>query len=99
MATFVPAKRGVEYIYYVTLVSQTNTKLFQNNPTLATGDFIISKDGGAFANLATLPVVTPASGDAVKIVLSATEMTADQVIVIASDAAGAEWSDAFWGQK
>ena len=34
---------------------------FQTNPTLATGDAKISKDGGALANLATLPAVTPAA--------------------------------------
>jgi hypothetical protein len=43
------------------------------NPTLATGDVKISKDGGAFANLTTLPTVTPASGVAVRVELSAAE--------------------------
>lgn len=65
----------------------------QANPTLAAGDVTISKDGGAFANLTTLPVVTPAAGRAVKVTVSATEMTADNVVVIFSDASGAEWDD------
>lgn len=65
----------------------------QANPTLAAGDVQISKDGGAFANLTTLPAVTPAAGRAVKVDLSATEMTADQVMVQFVDAAGAEWDD------
>lgn len=93
MATYQPPKRGVEYITYVSLVSQADAKLLQSNPTLAAGDVKISKDGGAFANLNTLPTVTPASGKGVKVTLSATEMTADNVLVIFSDAAGAEWCD------
>ena len=93
MATYQPPKRGVEYITYVSLVSQADAKLLKANPTLAAGDVQISKDGGAFANLATLPTVTPAAGKGVKVTLSATEMTADNVLVIFSDAAGAEWCD------
>jgi hypothetical protein len=61
------------------------------NPTLATGDVTISKDGGAFANLATLPVVAPAGGNQVQVDLSATEMNADEINIEFLDAAGAEW--------
>lgn len=87
-----PPLRGVAYEFYVSLVSQSNTKLMQSNPTLAAGDVKVSKDGGALANLATLPAAV-ASGKLVKVNLSATEMTADNVAVILSDAAGAEWCD------
>lgn len=93
MATYQPPKRGVEYIFYVGLVSQADAKLLKANPTLAAGDVQISKDGGAFANLTTLPTVTPASGKAVKVTVSATEMTSDNVTIVFSDAAGAEWCD------
>jgi hypothetical protein len=91
MATYIPPKRGVEYIFYLSLVSQADTKLLLANPTLAAGDVTISKDGGAFANLATLPTVTPASGYSVKVIVSATEMTADNVLIVFADAAGAQW--------
>lgn len=64
-------------------------------PTLATGDFQISKDGGAYANLATLPTVTPSGGPAVEIALSATEMDADLITVYAADVAGTEWDELF----
>lgn len=67
---------------------------FQVNPTLQAGDFQISKDFGAFANLATLPVVTPAGSSSVKVNLSATEMTADKILIEAKDAAGSEWEEA-----
>lgn len=66
---------------------------FKANPTLATGDVKISKDGGAFANLGTLPVVTPASGRAVQVVLTDTELTCARAVIQFVDAAGAEWED------
>jgi hypothetical protein len=92
MATYVPAKRATELIFYMGLVSQS-TGQFQANPTLAAGDVKISKDGGALANLTTLPAVTPAGGKMVKVTVSSTEMTADNVTLVFSDAAGAEWDD------
>src|SRR5574339_713246 len=87
-----PPRKNVEYIFYIGLVSQS-TGQFQANPTIAAGDFKISKDGGALNNLGTLPSVSPAASKMVKITLSATEMNADNVTVVASDAAGAEWDD------
>lgn len=89
----VPPQKGVEYIFYVGLVSQADTKLLQNNPTLAAGDVLVSTDGGATSNLDTLPAVTPANSDMVKVTVSATEMNGDNIIIVFSDAAGAEWCD------
>lgn len=74
-------------------MSQGNPLLFQTNPTLAAGDVKIAKDGGAKANLNTLPAVTPAASNDVKVTVSATEMDADNVKIVFSDAAGAEWCD------
>lgn len=93
MPNYNPPIRGQELILYVSLASQADPRLFQANPTLASGDVKISKDGGAEANLNTLPTVTPASGRHVKVTVSATEMDADNVKVVFSDAAGAEWCD------
>jgi hypothetical protein len=93
MATQVPPKKNIAYTFYVGLVSQANTKLFQVAPTLATGDVKSSLDGGAFGNLATLPVVTPAAGRAVRVDLSAGEMNGDNIVLQFVDAAGAEWCD------
>lgn len=93
MPTYNTPKRGVAFKMYVGLVDQSNTKLLKANPTIASGDFQISKDGGAFANLATLPSANPASGRAVMIDLSASEMTADNVVIQCVDASGAEWCD------
>lgn len=95
MADYGIPKSGVAYIFYGCLVSQADTKLFKSAPTLAAGDFKVSIDGGAFANLATLPTNTPGTY-AVKFSLSAGEMTGDNILVVASDAAGAEWCDQCW---
>lgn len=93
MPSYVTPKRATEYIFYISLVSQANTKIFQANPTIAAGDFKVSIDGGALANPATLPAVTPASSKLVKVTLSIAEMTGDNISLICSDASGAEWCD------
>jgi hypothetical protein len=67
---------------------------FKSSPTISAGDFKISKDGGAFANLTNLPTVTPSGGVAVQLNLTATEMTADQVVITGIDATSPkEWAD------
>jgi hypothetical protein len=92
MTSYVPAKKGAEYIFYAGLVSQS-TGQFQANPTIAAGDFKVSIDGGALANLATLPAVTPAASRMVKFTLSTSEMNGDNITVVGADAAGAEWDE------
>lgn len=92
MTTYVPAKKGAEFIFYAGLVSQS-TGQFQVNPTIAAGDFKVSIDGGALANLATLPAVTPAGSRMVKFTLSTSEMNGDNVTVVGADAAGSEWDE------
>lgn len=86
--------RGQQYVFYVPLVSRS-TGQFQVNPTIAAGDFQVSKDGGAYVNLATLPVVEPAGSESVKVTLSASEMSASNVNFRGKDVSGAEWDDVF----
>jgi hypothetical protein len=93
MPSYVTPKKNTEFIFYAGLVSQADTKLLQSTPTLATGDVKVSTDGAAFANITTLPTVTPAAGRNVKVTLSAAEMNGDNISVQFVDAAGAEWSD------
>lgn len=78
---------------YIGLPSQANPNIFQSNPTLASGDFKVSTDGGSLGNPATLPTVTPASGKMVKVSLSSGEMNGDNITLVCSDASGAEWQD------
>lgn len=93
MATYVPAKRATAYAIAIGLESVATAGAFQANPTLASGDFKVSKDGGSLTNLVTLPTVTPSGGKIVQIALSSTEMDADNVTVVCSDASGGEWKD------
>jgi hypothetical protein len=93
-APYNPPVKNEDFVVYITLTDADDATSFVANPTIATGDFKISKDGGAFANLTTLPTVTPASGVAVKVSLSATEMNADNILVTAIDqTATKEWCD------
>lgn len=85
--------KNIAYSFYIALGDSATAGAFVSNPTLATGDFKVSTDGGALGNLTTLPVVTPASSVAVLVALSAAEMNGDTVVVVGIDAAGAEWDD------
>lgn len=91
----VPFKKGVAVDVYTTVTSQSDTTIFQANPTIAAGDFQVSIDGGALNNLTTLPSVSPAASKQIKIELSAAEMNGDVITIIGSDQAGAEWYDVF----
>ena len=93
-APYNPPVRGEDFKAQFCLTDMANPGSFKSSPTIAAGDFKISKDGGAFANLNTLPAVTPAAGVAVEFILSATEMTADYIIVVAIDqTTPKEWAD------
>lgn len=89
-----PPVRGSAYTFYVSLVSQADTDIFQKTVTLAAGDVKVSKDGGAENNITSLPVEIGTSG-ILAVTLSSTEMTADVVTVRFSDAADDEWQDGF----
>lgn len=93
MTSYVTPKKNAAFILYVGLEDQANAGLFKAAPTLATGDFKVSIDGGTLNNLTDLPTVTPTGGRMVKITLTAAEMNGDNVTVVCSDAAGAEWYD------
>ena len=99
MATYVPAKKNTAYIFYVGLPSQSNALTLQANPTLAAGDVKIAIDDGAPAQIeaggggAALPVVDADFTKRVKVTLTAAQMNGDNITVIFSDAAGAEWCD------
>lgn len=95
MANYPFPVKNTAYIFYVGLISQSNTKVLQANPTLAAGDFQVSIDGGAFANLGTLPTVTPAAGTSVKVSMASGEMNGDNIVIACIDAAGAQWCDQF----
>lgn len=91
MASQAQPKKGVAYTIYAVMLDSNGDIV--SSPTIAAGDIKVQKDGAALANVATTP--TPANG-LVPIVLSATEMNADNIVVKAVDAAGDEWIDQAW---
>jgi hypothetical protein len=96
MSSQVTPKKNAAYSFYCALTSQANTNTFQSSATLTTGDVKVSVDGAALNNITTLPVVTPAASKAILVSLTSTEMNGDNIQVIFSDAAGAEWADALF---
>lgn len=67
---------------------------FKANPTLATGDVTISKDGGAYANITTLPTVTPSGGTSVEVNVSATELQCKRATIrLIDQTSPKEWED------
>ena len=93
MATMLPPVKGAAFTFYAALVSTADTDIFKTSPTLAAGDVLVSKDGGDFANIGTLPTQVQSSG-VLAVGLSADEMNADIVTVLFHDASGSEWQDA-----
>lgn len=93
-APYNPPVKNEEFKFRVELEDYNAPGRFRVNPTIAAGDAQVDKDGAGFANLATLPTVSPAAGRCVLVELSATEMNADVVTVqIVDQTAPPEWCD------
>ncbi len=96
-----PPVKVVAYILYVQLQSFATPGTFQDTPTLADGDATLIIDGVASTlgaagsdKLITLPAVTPAASNGVKISLSATEMNGDTIgVQLVDQTATKEWCD------
>ena len=96
MSSGTPPKKNTIYTFDVALRSATDSVSLQDTPTLAAGDVQVSTDNGAFANLGTLPAVSPAGGIQVKVTLSATEMNGDDIgIAFVDQTSPKEWCDLF----
>lgn len=94
MPSYVTPKKNTAYVTYISLPDAVSPMLMKSSPTLAAGDFKVSIDGGALANLATLPTNTPAASKMVKISLSTSEMNGDNITVVCSDQTSPpEWGD------
>lgn len=67
---------------------------FKANPTLASGDAKLEKDGGTAANLGTLPSVVPTGGTSVRVQIAASEAEASHLVVTLIDQTSPkEWED------
>lgn len=84
---------GVAYSFTIQLVDSSDPSSFKASPTLAAGDFKVSIDGGALANLTNLPTNSPSGSVLVSVALTAAEMTGAKISVVGIDVAGAEWED------
>lgn len=93
-APYNPPTKGEDFVIRIALSDMSIPGSFKTSPTIASGDFKVDKDGGGLTNLTTLPSVDPAGSALVKITLSATEMNADVVTIVAIDqTATKEWAD------
>lgn len=93
MGVWNPPNKNEAFEFDLVFEDWQNPGQAKSNPTLASGDFKIIKDGGAEANLATLPAVTPASSRHVRVQVSSSEMNCDKVNIIWEDqTAPPEWA-------
>jgi hypothetical protein len=96
-APYNPPKKNEDFIFSIGLNDMAIAGSLKTSPTIAAGDFKISKDFGAFANLATLPDVEPDGTNQVRVQLSSTEMNADNVFVVWVDqTTPKEWADGWY---
>ena len=93
-APYIPPKKNEDFLFAICLEDFANPGTIKSNPTIAAGDFKISKDYAAFANLSTLPDVEPDSTVQVRVQVSSTEMNADGVMIVWADqTVPKEWAD------
>ena len=84
-------KAGVAYTFSISLFDVANPGRLKLTPTIATGDFKVSINGGALANLASLPVETPVNSGIVVVSLAGAEVGTKTVVRWLDP--GFEWSD------
>lgn len=93
-APYNPPFKGGDLQLSVGVEDMSNPGSFKANPTIAAGDWKISKDDGAYANLTNLPTVAPSGSTDISIVLTTTEMNADKIVITGIDQTSPkEWAD------
>jgi hypothetical protein len=75
--------------FTIALVNSTTPTALVSAPTITAANFKVSTDGGAFANIATTPTVTPTGGPAVKLSFTNTETAGDSVVLWINGITGA----------
>lgn len=89
-----PPKRNQANELRIALEDYANPGNLKVNPTIAAGDFMFSEDGAAFANMATLPTVSPAGSQGVFIPIAASEFDGYHVVIRGVDQTSPkEWAD------
>lgn len=93
-APYNPPVKNEDFIIRISLADMNTPGSFKSNPTIATGDFKVDKDGAGLTNLGTIPDVDPNSSVLVKVTLSSDEMNADVVTIVGIDQTSPkEWAD------
>ena len=93
-APYNPPVKNEDFVFRIAVEDYANPGNFKASATIAAGDFQVSKDGGAFANCTNLPAVEPAASRWIEIILTSTEMNADNVVVQWVDQTSPkEWAD------
>ena len=96
-APYNPPVKNQDAVFFIALEDFANPGNFKANPTIAAGDFKVSKDGAALANLTTLPSVSPAGSVMVMISISSTEKNCDNLSLVCIDqTVPKEWADFFF---
>lgn len=88
-----PPVRGMAYSLSRGLYDAAAPGRFRVNPTIAAGDFTLSKDNGPFLPLTILPSVQPPASPLVMFQLTAGEMSAVRLALRGVDQAGGEWTE------
>jgi hypothetical protein len=90
MKRFIP---GLPFVDSVILL-ETGSRDKVLSPTIQLGDVKVSKNFGSFANIGTLPAVTPAGSGQVKLTLNSGETSNVRTIQVQfKDVFGAEWEE------
>jgi|ERR1700733_5298028 len=94
MGLYNPPVKAQAWTGQVCLQDTANPGSFKVNPTLNVGDVKVMQDGGALANINTLPTVSPASSVWVLLALTSTEMTGNNIgIQFISQTSPKPWAD------
>jgi len=87
-------QQGVSFTFYSPLGDKLDPDTFLIDPTIVAGDFRVSIDGAALANMTNLPSVSPSGSSQVEFILTDAEMTgSNNVSVVGIDVADDEWQN------
>lgn len=86
---------GQAFTFYTNVIKADGSE-FMPNPTIVSGDVLISKDGGTWNSLTTTPTSSPAASRVIKVDISATEAQATNLSIWFVDQAGSEWQPAIF---
>jgi hypothetical protein len=96
MASSNPPYKGNQIIFDVPAIDSFSPGDLKLYPTINPGDFKVSKDDGAFVNLATIPEVVPWGSGWIKITISAEESNCDRLKIQGIDQASPkQYSDIY----